>query len=347
MARYPWLPPVMICLAALLFLQLAACRGLRAGKRSSGAVAEPAAKAGGSETASQALPFESQTAPPADPAPASLTQRWVVSAPEAKQLIDQGATLLDARGQLSLGQLAGAIAVRWDQFSSTQPASRGNLLADDQALSLQLQALGISADKPVVVFGKPPGGWGEDGRLVWMLRTLGHSQAVLVDGGFRALRQAGVSLRPGPGGAPEPGNFVVQRTPTWAIQQEDLRLQLNDPNLVIVDTREAREFTGKTPYGERRGGHIPGAIHLYFKDLLGEEGRLLPRSELLAKLRTLGITPETQVVVYCTGGVRSGWLAAVLVTHGFQVKNYAGSMWEWSAAPEDRYPLVTPDNRAG
>mgnify|MGYP001795293854 FL=1 len=268
----------------------------------------------------------------------SLEQRWIVSAAEAKRFIDQGATLLDTR-KLALKRLQNSVYVDWRQFSPEELTTRGRLLDQDDVLTQKLQSLGISRQKPVVVFADPPGGWGEDGRIVWMLRTLGHSQVVLVDGGFDALVAAGVDGQPKTKNVSPPGDFVVERNNTWEIHRDELKQQLTQENLVVIDTREAREFAGKTPYGEQRGGHVPGAIHLYFKDFLRQDGTLLPASEIREKLSVAGITPETQVVVYCTGGIRSGWLAAVLVTLGYQVKNYAGSMWEWSAAPANGYPL--------
>ena len=268
----------------------------------------------------------------------SLTKRWVVSAPEAKQLIEQGATLLDTR-KLALTRLQGAVYVNWKQFSPENAVSRGNLLTQEDELTQRLQSIGISHDKPVVVFANPPDGWGEDGRIVWMLRTLGHSQAVMVDGGFDALRKVNVPIQSGRRQPPTPGDFVVERTTAWEIQQDELRAQLDNDNVVVIDTRETREFAGKTPYGERRGGHVPGAVNLYFKEFLGQDGTLLLQDDIHAKLLEAGITPNTQIVVYCTGGIRSGWLASVLVTLGYQVKNYAGSMWEWSASPADSYPL--------
>jgi len=274
--------------------------------------------------------------------PSSFERRWIVNAAEAKQLIEQGATLLDARGGgLITRRLQGAIAISWEQFSPPDSVARGRLVDDDAQLTQQLQALGISAQTPVVVFGNSPGGWGEDGRIVWMLRTLGHSQTVMVDGGFQALVEANVPLQRDTLPAPQPGNFVVRRDRAWEIQRDDLRHKLGTKGLAIIDAREPREFAGATPYGEQRGGHIPGAVNLYFKEFLGDDGKLLARPELLAKLRQAGITPDTPIVVYCTAGVRSGWLTSVLVNQGFQVQNYAGSMWEWSAAPADRYPLET------
>ncbi len=277
-------------------------------------------------------------------APQSLAQQWIVDAAQAKRLLNQGATLLDARESgLTMKPLQGAIAVRWEQFSATEAITRGRLLSDDEQLTQQLQALGISTNKPVVVFGHSPGGWGEEGRIVWMLRTLGHSQTVMVDGGFQALLDANVPLQQGKHQSPRAGNFVVNRNNVWAIQRDDLRRKLGSDNLMIIDARQPREFAGRTPYGERRGGHIPGAVNLYFREFRGKDGRLLARQEILAKLRDAGITPEMQLVVYCTAGVRSGWLTSVLVDLGFQTKNYAGSMWEWSAAPQEHYPLETSD----
>lgn len=270
----------------------------------------------------------------------SLENRWIVGAVEAKQLIEQGATVLDTR-KLALKRLQNSVYVDWQQFSPQDAAARGRLLDRDDVLTQQLQAMGISNDTPVVVYANPPGGWGEDGRIVWMLRTLGHAQVVMVDGGFNALVDAGVPVQQGKNDPPVPGDFVVERNPTWEISRDQLKAQLGQDNVVVIDTREAREFAGKTPYGEQRGGHVPGARNLYFKEFLGQDGMLLSTDKIREQLEQSGISHSTKVVVYCTGGIRSGWLAAVLTTLGYDVKNYAGSMWEWSAEPADRYPLET------
>ena len=299
---------------------------------------------------------DSQTAPsisdgpqialaPVPVSPQQLASQWVVSPAEAKFLIEQGAVVLDVRdvGAQRQGRLQGAIAVQWEAFSETVDPQQGNLLADDALLSEKLQAIGVSAQRPVVVVGDPQQGWGQEGRVVWMLRTLGHRQSVMVDGGFAALKQAGLPLsRVVETVAPTPGDFVVQRTDQWTLHQDDLRQAISTNRLVILDTRERREFEGAVPYGERRGGHLPGAIHLHYRELLDAEGRLRPESERLALLQEHGIPKDAAILAYCTGGVRSAWLTAVLVDMGFDAKNYPGSMWEWSAGDRDRYPLVLP-----
>lgn len=263
-----------------------------------------------------------------------LGDRWIVSASEARDLAQQGATILDAR----LGatkDIPGASVVTWQQFSKSQKPYRGQLKSDDAELTQQLQSLGISSQKPVLVIGSPQKGWGEEGRIVWMLRTFGHQQAYMLEGDAQFL----TSLKSASEKATA-GDFIVKRDPRWTIDQVTLRQQLSANTIKLIDSREPREYAGKTPYGEDRGGHLDGAQNLYFKDFLGDNGRLLPRTELVAKLEQLGITPADQIVVYCTGGIRSGWLTAVLVSLGYPAKNYPGSMWEWSAFPAEQYPLV-------
>jgi thiosulfate/3-mercaptopyruvate sulfurtransferase len=50
-----------------------------------------------------------------------------------------------------------------------------------------------------------------------------------------------------------------------------------------------------------------------------------------AGLEEKGLSPDDDIVTYCTGGVRSSWLYFVLKLAGYQkVRNYPGSWWEWS-----------------
>lgn len=276
---------------------------------------------------------------------AELATRWQVEPATAARLIAGGATVLDARPQLlpkwiSLGRnaLPMAIAVDWRDFSDPRARQwRGRLHPDDRVLGAKLRALGIDREDAVVVAGDPVRGWGEDGRIVWMLRTLGHQRAVLVNGGYRALAQVVPRDRQPP---PSPGNFTPQRSPQWTIDKESLQAALATDAMVILDGRSPAEYAGATPYGETRGGHVPGARSLHFRNLIGPDGRLLPRPQIAARLQELGVTPTTPVAIYCTGGIRSAWLTVVLTDIGYDARNYAGSMWEWSASAPDAFPLV-------
>lgn len=274
-----------------------------------------------------------------------LEKQWVVSGNQAQELIAQGAILLDARScnLFPCSHQFNAISIRWQDFSPAESSLRGNLLADEQILTAKLQAMGIDIDKPVVVIGNPQKGWGEEGRIVWMLRTLGHPQVALVDGGYQALLASQKTFQEQivASKTQKHGNFIVKRRDDWLIEREQLQASWreNQTHLAIIDTRSQREYLGATPYGESRGGHIPGAIHLHYRELLDQEGKLLTREQIMTKLEELGVSSEHLIVSYCTGGVRSGWLTAILVDLGFMAKNYAGSMWEWSESPQTDYLL--------
>lgn len=271
----------------------------------------------------------------------ALARQWIINADQAIDLINNGATVLDARSLKLLkgSTLPGFQAIAWQDFSQSQKPNKGKLLTSDQILTEKLQALGISQNQPVVVVIDPKQGWGEDGRIVWMLRSLGHSQAVFVDGGYPALVST-ENLKPAKISQPiNQGNFVVRRRGDWTINQDQLQQRLQAENVAIIDSRDRNEYAGKTPYGEQRGGHIPGAIHLYYQDWLDEKGLLLSQDAILSQLDQHQITPNTEIIIYCTGGVRSAWLTAVLIDLGYRAKNYPGSMWEWSASSPALYPL--------
>src|SRR5437762_13942916 len=96
--------------------------------------------------------------------------------------------------------------------------------------------------------------------------------------------------------APSPAVLV---DPAW------LAAQLNEPGLVIADCRYNNDES--VAHAEYRGGHIPGAVYVYWpRDLSAESGRvpnLLPTAEQAAeKLGRLGIGDDSIVVGYDAEG---------------------------------------------
>ena len=100
--------------------------------------------------------------------------------------------------------------------------------------------------------------------------------------------------------------------------------------ITIVDNRTRKEFDGATPYGSPRSGHIPDSIHIHWPEFFKADGTLKTLSALNSLLSKNSIRPDQGVVVYCTGGVRSGMAYFVFRYLGFEVRNYDGSWWDWS-----------------
>ncbi|TGM57789.1 sulfurtransferase [Leptospira adleri] len=270
---------------------------------------------------------------------AQKSESWVLTSGEARALLPNS-VVLDTRSRSVFYRehIDGSRSVSWEEFSVPNLPLRGNLLPAE-TLKKKFESYGIDSNRPVLVVSESKNNWGEDGRIVWMLRSLGHRSAFLVDGGYSGLKQLGAPVS-NQGAPKNSGKFQIKADPNLIATSSEIKSNLKNRRYVFLDTREEREFLGETPYGESRGGHIPGAKHLYYKNLLNQDGSLLSSEEISIKLGELGIGRDSIIVTYCTGGVRSAWMTAVLRNEGYNAKNYAGSMWEWSSGNDKDYPLT-------
>jgi len=151
----------------------------------------------------------------------------------------------------------------------------------------------------------------------------------LLDGGWEAWLEARQPISVA-GEEPLPGRFRASPIAALRASAADVERTLRGGG-VVLDVRSDEEWRGATPYHEARGGHIPGAVHLEWKELLDRRGRIDPDAAR-ARLLAAGIKRSDRVITYCTSGVRSAEVWVILRTLGYaEVRNYDGSWFEWSA----------------
>ncbi len=298
---------------------------------------------GRSATAVSAAPPSAATQPVAAEVAPAVARFVDVGA--AAALLAAGATVLDARARgFVWAHLPTAQPVDWLDYRDGWGRT-GRLHPDPQAMAARLARLGVDARRPVLVYGAAAAGFGEEGRIAWLLLYLGHRQVHILDGGFAAWQAAGQEVARGPVlRSPPPGEFppTLQaglRAERAAVQRAVSAATAGAP--ILVDVRSQAEWHGATPYLEARGGHIPGARWLDWQRLLGADGALKPDAQLRRELAAIGLSgpapsppgePPREIIVYCTGGVRSAFVLTVLHKLGYRhVRNYDGSFWEWSA----------------
>ena len=114
---------------------------------------------------------------------------------------------------------------------------------------------------------------------------------------------------------------------------------LSDPGIIKLDVRDVDEWIGErsSPYGKDycpRKGRIPGAKWIEWYRMMKPTPagqRFKSREEILAECATVGITPDTPVIIYCFKGARASNTFVALEEAGIRdVRIYFGSWNEWS-----------------
>lgn len=251
-----------------------------------------------------------------------------------ENIANEDVLILDARGEeaYNKGHIPGSVAVTWQQFSDMQgqPGDEnwGTVLKGEE-LSKKLSEIGVTKDKKIVVYADTQKGWGDEGRIVWMLRGVGIENAVMLDGGFNYWKSEKNEVSK-EAKVPTPSTVEVSSLDSKIdIKTEELVEKLE--KVKIIDVRAKKEYNGATDYGEARGGHIPGAINLDFMEFLNKDGTLKSATEIQAILDENGIKKDDEVVTYCTAGIRSAHMQIVLTMLGYNnAKNYDQSFYAWA-----------------
>ena len=242
--------------------------------------------------------------------------------------------VVDARAERAFkrGHIPGAVSAPWQKFARMygKPGDIGwGVLLPKAALSEKIGALGIDGGKPVVVYAKCPG-WGEDGRFAWMMRMAEFENIKILDGGYAAWRKAGGEVTRKT--LPVKAQVFAIRTLNEALTATTDWILAHMGKIKIVDTRNRSEFNGARRYGEARGGHLPGAIHIPFDSMFQKNNTLKNSRELSRLFQAAGLGPEDDIVACCTGGIRSAHMILVLHMLGFdKARNYDASLYEWAA----------------
>ncbi|MEJ2346068.1 MAG: sulfurtransferase [Gammaproteobacteria bacterium] len=202
------------------------------------------------------------------------------------------------------------------------------LLPDDDHLSRLFSDLGIAPGTHVVAYDDEGGG--RAARLLWTLDVAGHDGFSLLNGGLQAWANEGYPLEHRPLEA-TPGNCRAHRTDTGITDKDYILAHLQDPDVVLLDTRSPEEYSGAKRLAHR-AGHIPGAVNMDWVNTMDRRRnlRLLPEPRLREMLTDLNVAPSKQVIVYCHSHHRSAHTYIVLKALGYpRVKGYPGAWSEW------------------
>lgn len=236
---------------------------------------------------------------------------------------------LSSEATYNAGHVPGAIHVPPQALVRGQPPVPGKL-PDLEQLESVFGCLGHTPDVHYVVYDDEGGGWA--GRFIWTLDVIGHTHYSYLNGGIHAWKAAGLPLE-------TTANDRPRTTPTLEIHRQpiaeidDIVPRLGNSNFAVWDARSAAEYRGEKVLAQK-AGHIPGAIHCEWTELMDPQRQYRIRSDAEDYLRSKGLTEDKDMVTHCQSHHRSGFTYLVGKSLGFRVRGYHGSWAEWGNHPE-------------
>lgn len=274
-----------------------------------------------------------------------MTEKVLITPAElSAMLTSQPTVLIDTRdpATYAAGHLPGAVNVH-EIFTYLATSTPEGVAAMADKFAAAFGAAGLSGAETAVVYEQSMNtGFGQSCRGYVLLRYLGYPKIKILHGGYAAWTAAGLpttTVVP----TPTPKTFTLDpKAAGILVDLQSMKTAVADPNIVKLDTRDVDEWIAdsSSPYGKDfcpRKGRIPGAVWIEWYRMMkpSPNGPMFKSAaEILAECASVGVTPDTPVVLYCFKGARASNTLVALKEAGIKNVNlYFGSWNEWSRDP--------------
>lgn len=262
-----------------------------------------------------------------------VTTAWV-----ADHLNDANLQIIESNEDILLydtGHLPGAIHIDWQRDLQDQTIRDYINTKEFAALCAQN---GITPDTTCIFYGDKSNWW--SCYALWVFRLFGHEKVKIMDGGRDKWISEGRPLtREMPSHAPTSYPVPKERRDDKIRAYFDQALKQSKSGGPLIDVRSPGEFKGLVTHmpeypqeGVLRGGHIPGASSVPWKQAVNADGTFKSASELRKIYQEdLGLNPAEEIIAYCRIGERSShtWFVLTYLLGFHKVRNYDGSWTEW------------------
>lgn len=256
----------------------------------------------------------------------TVTPAWL-----RKHLSSRKIVILDTRSRnaYSKSHIPGSRLA--DLFHYFVPGTdRKNLTVFHRDLQVKLRRIGIKSDETPIVYET---GFGmRAARVAWMLDYAGVTNALMLEGGFRAWKEEGYPIEKARRSI-VPSKFEIHPNSRVLATADFVSALSRSRPSHVLDVRSSGEYTGS----EKRDccprlGRVPGASWIEWTKFLDKNGRFLSPRLIRNQLRSVGIDHNSPVAIYCHRGARAASAFYALRSIGYtNVRNYVGSWHEWSA----------------
>ncbi len=261
--------------------------------------------------------------------------------------------LLDVRKDLKSydteGHIPGAVLVDWKDVTSEEvvdDVALQKMLPDRAIFERLMQGLGVSNDSAVVIAHRGADAYqvARAARLYWQLKSYGHDDVALLDGGTEAWQAAGLPVSK-EAVKPAKETFTAgKQRPAILATTADVEKAVEQGTPQLVDNRPLSFYLGldQRDYVYARG-HIPGAksVPYTLNTRMKAPATFRSEDELRQAFEALGVKTDEPIIAYCNSGAVSAatWFVLSEILGNKKAKLYDGSMHEWTKNPNR--PVVT------
>jgi len=204
------------------------------------------------------------------------------------------------------------------------------LLKSPDELAKILGEKGVSNDDFIVVYDE--GSQKYSSRVYWVLKYLGVKDVKILHKDNTSWRKARLPLTSAPAKT-KVKTFEPMVDNSVLATVGFIESNLGKDDFVLIDARGAKEYSGimdekKNKYSK---GHLPGAIHISFKDVLNEDKSFKSVEDMKKIADANGFTADKTFVVYCKTGVKASVVFVALknVLDYSDIRLYDGAYLEW------------------
>jgi len=251
---------------------------------------------------------------------------------------DPGVRVIESNEDVLLydtGHIAGAVHIDW-HTDLNDPLVRDYV--SPEAFAELCSRHGITPDTLCVFYGDKANWWAC--YALWVFRLFGHTNVKIMNGGRDKWTAEGRELTRGKVSYPHSHYPVPPKRLDDEIRAfADEALAQSKAGKPLIDVRSPGEYKGEITHmpeypqeGVLRGGHIPGAKSVPWKNAVNDDGTFRSAREL-EKIYTqnCGLMKDQDIVAYCRIGERSShtWFVLTYLLGYPKVRNYDGSWTEW------------------
>lgn len=230
--------------------------------------------------------------------------------------------------------LEGAVNIAADDIVINVPVK--NMLTSAKKIESLMGSKGISNDTLVIAYDTDKMA---ASRLLWTLFMYGHENVKVVDGGFEAIKTAGLSTTDQAPAVTEAVFTAGEPSSEWLVDTDRVLEQVNNPqdNVILLDVRSDEEY-----YSD---GKIPTSVMMDYSGNFFSDGTF--KTTEITKINYLEnkIYPEDEIIIYCKTSFRAAPVFVQLYEAGYRnIKLYDGAFLQWSSNSDN--PIEMPEGAA-